>query len=176
MKPTATLFAFATMFTVACHGSTAEPRETITPEIIAAIESQALIVDVRTPEEFADGHYPGAINIPHDTILGGLEQLGVTEETPVILYCRSGNRSGQAEQALHPYASQLSVHPLWVFWVAALVSGFGQAGELRQRVLWQSIDTLTVLRGAGAIKLRIETIGITAVPGRHNLPRHASDH
>ena len=100
MKLTATLFAFATMFTVACHGAPAEPGETITPEILAAIESQALIVDVRTPEEFADGHYPGAINIPHDTILEGIEQLGVTEETPVILYCRSGNRSGQAEQAL----------------------------------------------------------------------------
>lgn len=100
MKLTATLFAFATMFTVACHGAPAEPVETITPEIMAAIESQALIVDVRTPEEFADGHYPGAINIPHDTILEGIEQLGVTGETPVILYCRSGNRSGQAEQAL----------------------------------------------------------------------------
>ena len=100
MKLTTTLFALATMFTVACHGAPAEPGETITPEIMAAIESQALIVDVRTPEEFADGHYPGAINIPHDTILEGLEQLGVTEETPVILYCRSGNRSGQAEQAL----------------------------------------------------------------------------
>ena len=100
MKLTATIFAFATMFTVACHGAHAEPAEMITPEILAAIESQALIVDVRTPEEFADGHYPGAINIPHDTILEGLEQLGVTEETPVILYCRSGNRSGQAEQVL----------------------------------------------------------------------------
>ena len=100
MKLTATLFAFATMFTVAWHGAPAEPVETITPEIMAAIESQALIVDVRTPEEFADGHYPGAINIPHDTILEGIEQLGVTGETPVILYCRSGNRSGQAEQAL----------------------------------------------------------------------------
>lgn len=100
MKLTATVFAFATMFTVACHGTPAEPGETITPETMAAIESQALIVDVRTPEEFTDGHYPGAINIPHDTILEGIEQLGVTEETPVILYCRSGNRSGQAEQVL----------------------------------------------------------------------------
>ena len=67
------------------------------------------------------------------------------------------------------------MHPLWV-WVAVLVSGFGQTGELRQRILWQSIDTLTVLGGTGAIELRIETIGITAVPGRHNLPWHASDH
>ena len=100
MKLTATLFAFATMVTVACHGAPAEPGETVTPEILVAIESQALIVDVRTPEEFADGHYPGAINIPHETILDGLNQLGVTADTAVILYCRSGNRSGQAEQVL----------------------------------------------------------------------------
>ena len=100
MKPTGALFAFAMVFTVACYSATTETGDTITPEILAAIEHKALIVDVRTPEEFADGHYPGAINIPHDTILEGLEQLGVTEETPVILYCRSGNRSGQAEQVL----------------------------------------------------------------------------
>ena len=100
MKLTATFFAFATVFTVACHGAPAEPGETVTPEILVAIESQALIVDVRTPEEFAAGHYPGAINIPHESILDGLNQLGVTAGTAVILYCRSGNRSGQAEQVL----------------------------------------------------------------------------
>lgn len=100
MKLTATLFAFATMFAVACHSATTETGDTINPEILAAIEHEALIVDVRTPEEFADGHYPGAINIPHETILDGLNQLGVTADTAVILYCRSGNRSGQAEQVL----------------------------------------------------------------------------
>ena len=92
-----TLAVIAMTFTMACHS---EPNDTITPEVLSAITQQALIVDVRTPEEFADGHYPGAINIPHETILDGLNQLGVTEETLVILYCRSGNRSGQAELAL----------------------------------------------------------------------------
>lgn len=100
MKLTAALFAFAMVFTVASQSAPAESGDTISPEILAAIAHQALIVDVRTPEEFADGHYPGAINIPHETILNGLDQLGVTAEKPVILYCRSGNRSGQAEQAL----------------------------------------------------------------------------
>ena len=100
MKSTAALFSFAMVFTVACYSVTSETRDTITPEVLLAIEHEALIVDVRTPEEFADGHYPGAINIPHETILDGLNQLGVTQVTPVILYCRSGNRSGQAEQAL----------------------------------------------------------------------------
>ena len=97
MKPTGALFAFAMVFAVACYSETGD---TITPEILAAIEHKALIVDVRTPEEFADGHYPGAINIPHETILDGLNELGVTADTAVILYCRSGNRSGQAEQVL----------------------------------------------------------------------------
>lgn len=95
-----TLFAFAMLFTVACYSATTETRDTITPEILVAIEQQALIVDVRTPEEYADSHYPGAINIPHESILDGLNQLGVTTSTAVILYCRSGNRSGKAEQAL----------------------------------------------------------------------------
>jgi len=95
MTPTLAVFAMA--FTMVCHS---EPSDTITPEVLSAITHQALIVDVRTPEEFADGHYPGAINIPHETILDGLNQLGVTQETQVILYCRSGNRSGQAELAL----------------------------------------------------------------------------
>ena len=100
MKPTSALFSFAMVFAVACYSATTETGNTITPEVLSAIEQQALIVDVRTPEEFADGHYPGAINIPHETILDGLNQLGVTADTAVILYCRSGNRSGQAEQVL----------------------------------------------------------------------------
>ena len=100
MKSTAALFSFAMVLTMACYSATSQTRDTITPEVLLAIEHEALIVDVRTPEEFADGHYPGAINIPHETILDGLNQLGVTQVTPVILYCRSGNRSGQAEQAL----------------------------------------------------------------------------
>ena len=91
------LAVFVMAFSVACHS---EPNDTISPEVLSAITHQALIVDVRTSEEFADGHYPGAINIPHETIMEGLNQLGVTADTSVILYCRSGNRSGQAEQVL----------------------------------------------------------------------------
>ena len=100
MKSTVALFSFAMVFTVACYSATTETGDSITPEVLSAIEHEALIVDVRTPEEFANGHYPGAINIPHETILEVLNQLGVTADTSVILYCRSGNRSGQAEQVL----------------------------------------------------------------------------
>ena len=101
MKSTAALLSFAMVFSVACYSATTETGDTIAPDVLLAIEHEALIVDVRTPEEFADSHYPGAINIPHESILDGLNQLGVKGDASVILYCRSGNRSGQAEQALH---------------------------------------------------------------------------
>ena len=56
-----------------------------------------LVVDVRTVEEFAEGHFPGAINIPHEDIFPGIRAHNVDKDQTVLLYCRSGNRSGQAE-------------------------------------------------------------------------------
>ena len=63
------------------------------------IAAGASIVDVRTPAEFKDGSYPGAINIPLTTLplrLGELEP----KDTPIVLYCASGARSGQAMRFL----------------------------------------------------------------------------
>lgn len=53
------------------------------------------IIDVRTPEEFATGHLPGAINIDyHDPdFTGKIAALDIREE--YAIYCRSGNRSGK---------------------------------------------------------------------------------
>ena len=68
--------------------------------MLAKINSGALIVDVRTPEEFSQGHFPDAINIPHEQIVEGLRSRQVETSEPVILYCRSGNRSGKALRAL----------------------------------------------------------------------------
>jgi hypothetical protein len=55
----------------------------------------AVIIDVRTPEEFTSGHYPGAINIPYDRIVEGLSARSIPRDTALVLYCRSGNRSGK---------------------------------------------------------------------------------
>ena len=60
---------------------------------------KATIVDVRTPEEFEDGNYPGAINIPLDQIQYRLEEFREIK-TPIIAYCRSGSRSGLAVSIL----------------------------------------------------------------------------
>ena len=63
-------------------------------------ESGYIILDVRTPEEFADKHIPGAVNIPNETI-GTTEILELPNKDQLILvYCRSGNRSKQASEKL----------------------------------------------------------------------------
>ena len=63
-------------------------------------ESGYIILDVRTPEEFADKHIPGAINIPNETI-GTAEIPELPDKDQLILvYCRSGNRSKQASEKL----------------------------------------------------------------------------
>ncbi|MBP6625941.1 MAG: rhodanese-like domain-containing protein [Arenimonas sp.] len=57
-----------------------------------------LLLDVRSPEEFAAGHLPGAVNIPHDQVAGRLDELDRSRW--VLVYCRSGRRAGVAEEAL----------------------------------------------------------------------------
>jgi phage shock protein E len=63
------------------------------------IESGALVVDVRTPEEFHAGAHPSAINIPLAEVPKRATEFGEATR-PIVLYCRSGNRSGQAKRLL----------------------------------------------------------------------------
>ena len=73
-----------------------------TDEAIAMMEEKNnyIILDVRTPEEFADKHIPDAINIPNETI--GTEEIPELpdKEQLILVYCRSGNRSKQASDKL----------------------------------------------------------------------------
>lgn len=59
----------------------------------------AVVIDVRTPEEFRSGHLQGAINIPLDRLQGQLTTLK-KKNAPVITVCRSGARSGAAADIL----------------------------------------------------------------------------
>lgn len=61
-------------------------------------KSEHLLIDVRTPGEFAAGYIPGAINIPLDQISQRLSEI--PKDEPVVLYCQSGNRSNQATKLL----------------------------------------------------------------------------
>ena len=63
-------------------------------------ENGYIILDVRTPEEFAERHIPGAINIPNETIgTTGIPELPDKDQL-ILVYCRSGNRSKQASEKL----------------------------------------------------------------------------
>lgn len=56
------------------------------------------LVDVRSAEEYASGYIPGAINIAVHELSGKLNRI--PKDKPVIVYCRSGNRSAHAAQSL----------------------------------------------------------------------------
>lgn len=59
-----------------------------------------VILDVRTPEEYGEGHIPGAINVPNETI--GTDEIPELPELAqtILVYCRSGRRSKQAAEKL----------------------------------------------------------------------------
>jgi phage shock protein E len=57
-----------------------------------------LLLDVRTPAEFSGGHIPGAVNIALQNLPQRLAEL--PKDRPLVIYCRSGNRSRQAQQYL----------------------------------------------------------------------------
>lgn len=63
------------------------------------IKAGAAIIDVRTPDEFADGHYSGARNIPVNVLGNRLDEIG-PKDKPVVLYCASGARSAMAAKML----------------------------------------------------------------------------
>jgi phage shock protein E len=70
------------------------PKEDLT-DLIA---NGAFLVDVREPSEFASGSVKGAINIPLGSVSNNLSQF--KGKPSVIVFCRSGNRSGQAKSIL----------------------------------------------------------------------------
>lgn len=65
-------------------------------------ENDYIILDVRTKEEYDDGHIPGAINVANEDIstsMQSIEQLP-DKKQKILVYCRSGNRSKQAAKKL----------------------------------------------------------------------------
>ena len=63
-------------------------------------QTDCLIVDVRRPDEFAEGHIAGAVNVPNETIEDEAPEALPDKEQTLLVYCRSGNRSKEASQKL----------------------------------------------------------------------------
>ena len=63
----------------------------------------ALLIDVRSREEYEAGHLENSVNIEHDKVEKLAETIGEDKEREVVVYCRSGKRSGEAKKALEEY-------------------------------------------------------------------------
>lgn len=67
-------------------------------KLTTLIQEGAFLVDVRSPGEFNQGHVKGSVNIPLDNISQQIKKFD--NKNHIIVFCRSGNRSGQAKQIL----------------------------------------------------------------------------
>ncbi len=84
----------------------------LTQEAFLALPKQGadapFVLDVRTPEEYASGYLPGAVNIPHDQLASRLAE--VPKDREIVLYCRSGRRAGLAGEVLAEHGYQRLEH------------------------------------------------------------------
>ena len=83
-------------------GSTNSYRQISMDEAVKMMkdEKNYIILDVRRPDEYAEGHIPGAINVPNEEI-GTVEIAELPNKSQLILvYCRSGRRSKEASEKL----------------------------------------------------------------------------
>ena len=96
-------------------------REITPAELLELQRHGCPIVDVREPDEFVEGHVPGAVNIPrgllefevdgHPAVAGRSDPLLSHRSRPLVVYCLSGGRSVLAAEALHRlgFAAPLSL-------------------------------------------------------------------
>lgn len=104
--------------------------EEIEPDRLRALQAEGVaVIDVREPAEFAEGHLPGAFNIPrgvlefqvdgHPAVAGQADPHLAHRRAPVILYCRSGGRSALAAEALKRlgFDRPLSLAGGWQHWL-----------------------------------------------------------
>lgn len=93
--------------------------EPITPQELLARGDAPLVLDVRSDEEFARGHVPGAVNVPYDQVAARIDELGAPRE--VVVYCERGPRASKA-------AAVLSGVGFAVKHLAGDMSGWREAG------------------------------------------------
>lgn len=102
-KNAVALFLLLSLFVTGCASpGTAAYRRVSMQEAVdmMADEDGYIILDVRTAQEFASGHIPGAMLLPNEDI--GTEEIAQLPDKSqlILVYCRSGNRSKQAADKL----------------------------------------------------------------------------
>ena len=86
------IVSFLVICLLLCSCSNATFKTIMTNEAISLMEDGAVIVDVRTPDEYNREHIPNAINIPLDSI----DSFDMAKDVQIIVYCQTGIRSKEA--------------------------------------------------------------------------------
>ena len=69
-------------------------------------KGKVLVLDVRTPEEYAKGHIPEAVNVPLDKLAEKIREMHVSKETTIVTSCDHGGRSSRAAMELQKMGYQ----------------------------------------------------------------------
>ena len=69
-------------------------------ERIAWADPSLVVLDVRTPEEYAAGHLPGAVNIPNAELESRIGELEGARESDIVVYCKVGRKAAEAIDVL----------------------------------------------------------------------------
>jgi len=93
-----------------CAGSAPPLTQDALVERIEAGDPELVVLDVRTPGEFSEGHVPGAVNISHDELESRLGELEGARHKDVVVYCRSGRRAGVALDMLEKAGFKRTYH------------------------------------------------------------------
>jgi phage shock protein E len=103
-------FLMVAVVLVVAYFMSAKGSNVTSAEARQLVRAGARLVDVRTAGEFVAGHVPGAINIPVQQLDARMNELQ-PKDAPIVLYCRSGHRSGTAARMLKR-AGFAAVHDL----------------------------------------------------------------
>jgi phage shock protein E len=96
------VFVFLVGTLGACGAGETRTAE-ITPQQLLTVVANGgspLILDVRSPAEYAAGHVPKARNVPHSEITARLAEIALYRDRDVILYCERGGRASRARDVL----------------------------------------------------------------------------
>ena len=92
-------FILASLLALACEAADAGRPMMSQGELLDLLDSDAapVVLDVRTPDEFASGHIPGAVNVPLGELASRLPGLELAPAAELVVHCERG---GRAERAL----------------------------------------------------------------------------
>jgi phage shock protein E len=94
----AVLLSVFSLFTFADQTATISQQALLT--LMATPANKTVILDVRTAEEFAEGHIEGTINISHKQLNANLNKIIALKDQTVVVHCKSGRRALSAENDL----------------------------------------------------------------------------